>query len=119
MGKKIKIIILIVFCLYVFFYKSQTYISPNKWRFTQKENEIGVMVGRSLNFIKWTHSYERVENNLYIKIYLVPYINPFNRDYGPLYFFNIPENLEEIENIYTYDNDGNLILVYPKSEVEQ
>ena len=116
MSKKIKIGLLIVFCLYVFFYKSEVYIHPNQWQFARGENETRVMTGRSLNFIRWDHSYERIGNDLYIRLYLVPYLNFLNRDYGALYFFKIPEDLNEIEHIYTYDNDGNPVLVYPKDE---
>lgn len=116
MAKKIKIIIFIIFCIYVFFIKTQTYIYPQQWKIESKENETRIMVGRSLNYIKWDHSYERKGNDLYIKIYLVPYINFLNNNAGSLYFFSIPEDLKEIEHIYTYDNDGNSVLVYHKLE---
>lgn len=116
MAKKIKIIIFIIFCIYLFFIKTQTYIYPQQWKIESKENETRIMVGRSLNYIKWDHSYERKGNDLYIKIYLVPYINFLNNNAGSLYFFSIPEDLKEIEHIYTYDNDGNSVLVYHKLE---
>lgn len=116
MSKKIKIGVLILFLLYVFFYRAEVYIRPKQWQFAQKENETRVMTGTSLNFIRWYHSYERVGNNLYIKLYLGSYLNFLNKNYGPLYFFSIPEDLNEIEHIYTYDKDGNLVLVYPQDE---
>ena len=116
MAKKIKIIIFIIFCIYLFFGKTQTYVEPQKWKIESKENETRIMVGRSLSYIKWNHSYEREGNDLYVKIFLVPYLNFLNNNAGSLYLFSIPEDLEEIEHIYTYDNTGNLVLVYPKLE---
>ncbi len=75
---------------------------------------ICINVSTSLSFIKWTHSYKKMGNDLFVKTYLVPHFNPFNQNTGAFYTFYISESLEEIEHIYTYDRNNQLVLVYTK-----
>ena len=106
--------ILLFVIYYICFHKSRIYIRPNQWSITGINNEICINVSTSLSFIKWTHSYKRMGNDLFVKTYLVPHFNPFNQNTGAFYTFYISESLEEIEHIYTYDRNNQLVLVYTK-----
>ena len=108
---KVLITLMIIVILYILLYRCRVYVNPEHWSFETQDNEIKITVSNSYSLSNWGHSYERKGNDLYIKIYRFSYFNPFVNYRGYVYSFCIPENVSEIQRIYTYDLDGNMVLI--------
>lgn len=110
--------ILIIIALYIILYRSYVYIRPEHWEFETKNNEIKITVSNSYSLTNWTHSYEKKGNFLYVKIYNVSYFNPFVNYRGYTYNFCIPEKWSEIQKIYAYDLNENMVLVKDNERIK-
>lgn len=115
MKKVISVLIISLIIFYIFFLKVPCYIKPEKWHITEENDKIMIMLGISTSFVKWEESFEIKGKDVYIRIYTVSYLNFLNQSGGTIHRVYIPKRLNEIEKIYTYDELGQPVLVYPKS----
>lgn len=108
-GKFILVIGVCIFIYYICFYKQECYIVPEHWKFDFSNNQNLVTVSRSYSYTKWKHKCYINGDEIYIKIYVFPFINPFIKNFGMDYTFEIPTN---IKNIYSYTQNNEPILIY-------
>ena len=106
----------IILIVYVFFYRVHFYNEPYPSyieTFPAKRLENGsiqVTVGSGNNFTRYDMSYRYDENSLYVTFYTVPFLNVF-KSMGAMAFYEIPCTIEGNVNVYTYDNDWNVVLI--------